>query len=122
MPYIFEDRTGRVSGSDYDDTYERMFLRVAPHPHSPTGNDNVVAIYNMGRRSTRHGDVRHLERQPAVILEFAEGTAGGLGNIHFFYPPAPSVTIPMSRYLRKTAFFGGYALSYFVWLLYQNPT
>jgi hypothetical protein len=109
MPYMFEDRTGRVSGSDYDDIYERMFLRVIPHPHSPGENDNVLAIYNMGRRSTRHGDTRHLERQPSVILEFAEGAAGGLGNVQFFCPPAPSVTIPMNRYLRRTAFFGGYA-------------
>jgi len=108
MPYMFEDRTGRVSGSDYDDIYERMFLRVVPHPHSPPGSNNVFAIYNMGRRSTRHGDTRHLERQPSVILEFADSAAGGLGNVQFFYPRAPSVTMPMSRYLRKTSFFGGY--------------
>lgn len=107
MPYTFEDRTGHVVGSDYDDIYDRMFIRVVPHPHTPTRNKNVLAIYSMGRRSTRHGDTRHLERQPSVILEFAEGAAGGLGNINFFYPPAPSMTIPMSRYLRKTAFFGG---------------
>lgn len=110
MPYMFEDRTGRVTGSDYDDIYDRMFIRVIPHPRSPARSDNVLAIYNMGRRSTRHGDTRHLERQPLVVLEFAEGAAGGLGNISFFYPPAPSMTMPMNRYLRKTTFFGGYAV------------
>jgi len=117
MPYMFEDRTGHVAKSDYDDIYDRMFLRVVPHPRPPAGNSNVVAIYSMGRRSTRHGDKRHLERQPSVILEFAEGATGGLGNVNFFYPPAPSLSIPMSRYLRKTTFFGGYGCCSPVWIL-----
>ncbi|KIJ59787.1 hypothetical protein HYDPIDRAFT_100096 [Hydnomerulius pinastri MD-312] len=106
MPFTFEDRTGQLKGSDYDDVYDRMFLRVTPYPHSPTGNSNTLAIYVMARRSTRHADLRHLERHPSVVLEFA-GPSLGLGTIHFLQPPAASMSIPMNNYLKKTALFGG---------------
>ncbi|KAH7922882.1 hypothetical protein BV22DRAFT_1016424 [Leucogyrophana mollusca] len=107
MPYVLEDRTGVMAMSDFDDIYDRLFLRVTPHPHPPDGNNNVWAIYTMGRRSSRHNDARHLDRHPSVILEFATGPGGGLGTVHFVQPPAASLSIPMSRYLRKTALFGG---------------
>ena len=104
MPFTFEDRTGQLKGSDYDDIYDRMFIRVTPYP--PAGNSTTLAIYVMGRRSTRHGDSRHLERQPSIVLEFG-GPSFGLGTIHFLKPPAANVSIPMNNYLRKTALFGG---------------
>lgn len=104
IPFTFEDRTGRLKGSDYDDIYDRMFIRVAPYPH--TSNDATLAIYVMGRRSTRHADMRHLERHPSVVLEFG-APSFGLGTIHFLKPPGASMSIPMNNYLRKTALFGG---------------
>lgn len=104
MPFTFEDRTGQLKGSDYDDIYDRMFVRIAPYP--PAGNQNTLAIYVMGRRSTRHADMRHLERQPSIVLEFG-GPSLGLGTIHFLKPPAANVSIPMNNYLRRTALFGG---------------
>lgn len=104
MPFTFEDRTGQLKGSDYDDIYDRMFIRVTTYPSA--GNGTTLAIYVMGRRSTRHGDMRHLERHPSVVLEFG-GPSFGLGTIHFLKPPPASVSIPMNNYLRKTALFGG---------------
>ncbi|KIJ13894.1 hypothetical protein PAXINDRAFT_80156 [Paxillus involutus ATCC 200175] len=106
MPFTFEDRTGQLSGSDYDDIYDRMFIRVTSSPHSTTGNNISLALYVMGRRSTRHADMRHLERHPSVVLEFG-GPSLGLGTIHFLQPPAASISIPINNYLRKTALFGG---------------
>ncbi|KAG9309776.1 hypothetical protein JVU11DRAFT_10150 [Chiua virens] len=85
--------------------YDRMFIRVTPYP--PTNNNTTLAIYVMGRRSTRHGDMRHLERHPSVVLEFGSGPSFGLGTIHFVKPPASSVSIPMNNYLRKTAVVWG---------------
>ncbi|KAH7888275.1 hypothetical protein F5I97DRAFT_978443 [Phlebopus sp. FC_14] len=105
IPFTFEDRTGQLHGSDYDDIYDRMFLRVTPYPHSTTGNSNALAIYIMGRRSSRRADTRHLERRPSVVLEFA-GPSLGLGTIHFVQPPASSLSIPMNNYLKKTGLFG----------------
>jgi len=104
MPFTFEDRTGQLKGSDYDDIYDRTFIRVAPYPHA--SSNATLAIYVMGRRSTRHADMRHLERHPSVVLEFG-GPSLGLGTIHFLKPPAANVSIPMNNYLRKTALFGG---------------
>ena len=105
MPYTFEDRTGDTKGSDFDDIYDRMFLRVASYPHTSPGRANTLAVYVMARRSMRHKDVRHLERQPSIILEFGEPHLG-LGTIHFTQS-ASTVSIPMNNYLKKTAFFGG---------------
>ncbi|KAL4061665.1 hypothetical protein V8B97DRAFT_1850855, partial [Scleroderma yunnanense] len=101
MPYTFEDRTGDVKGTDFDDIYDRMFLRVTPY----LGRANTLALYVMGRRSTRHKDARHLERQPSILLEFGEAHLG-LGTIHFTQSTSP-LSIPMNNYLRKTMFFGG---------------
>ncbi|KIM53848.1 hypothetical protein SCLCIDRAFT_138116 [Scleroderma citrinum Foug A] len=106
MPYTFEDRTGDIKDSDFDDIYDRMFLRVASYPHASPGRATTLALYVMARRSTRHRDVRHLERQPSVILEFGEAHLG-LGTIHFTQSPSSTVSIPMNNYLKKTTLFGG---------------
>ncbi|KAI6096750.1 hypothetical protein F5141DRAFT_1190974 [Pisolithus sp. B1] len=106
MPFTFEDRTGNLHSSDFDDIYDRMFLRVTPYSHAASGNKNTLAVYVMGCRSTRRKDTRHLERHPSVVLEFGE-TRPGLGTIRFPQSPSSSISIPMHTYLRKTTFFGG---------------
>lgn len=106
MPFTFEDRTGDLHSSDFDDIYDRMFLRITPYSHAAHGNKNTWAIYVMGCRSTRRKDTRHLERHPSVVLEFSE-TRPGLGTIRFTQSPSSNISIPMHTYLRKTTFFGG---------------
>ncbi|KAI6155899.1 hypothetical protein BKA82DRAFT_15046 [Pisolithus tinctorius] len=106
MPFTFEDRTGDLHRSDFDDIYDRMFLRITPYPHVTSGNKNTLAVYVMGCRSTRRKDTRHLDRHPSVLLEFGE-TRPGLGTIYFTQSPSSSIPIPMHNYLRKTTFFGG---------------
>jgi len=97
-----EDRFGLYNASDFDDIYDRLFLRVVQSPqHS---QKSMSMIYNMGRRSSRKHDSRHLDRQPAVVLEF--GANGTLGNIHYMNPPA-ALSLTMHQYLRKTTIFGG---------------
>jgi len=101
LPYTLEDRTG-LQNSDFDDIYDRMFLRVARLPQQ--GKSLLTMIYNMGQRASRHRDSLPFRHNPSVILEF--GLDESLGNISFKRPDA-SATIPMSRYLRKTSLFGG---------------
>jgi len=101
LPYILEDRSGIYNDSDFDDIYDRLFLRIAESSHD--AETSVLMIYDMGRRSSRRRDSRHFDRHPAVVLEF--GTNGTPGNIHFMEPPA-AFTIPMYQYLRKTTIFG----------------
>lgn len=99
----FEDRWGTII-DDYDDRWDRLFLRVAP-PSCETDRP-VYMIYDMGRRSTRAGqDTRHLEKQPRIVLEFGQGQE--LGTIHLNLKDQPTRSIPMHRYLRRTALVGG---------------
>lgn len=102
LPYILEDRSGIYNASDFDDIYDRLFLRIAES--SRDGETSISMIYDMGRRSSRRRDSRHFDRQPSVVLEF--GSNGTLGSVHFMQPPAAS-SLPMYQYLRKTTIFGG---------------
>ncbi|KAK7031066.1 hypothetical protein VNI00_013666 [Paramarasmius palmivorus] len=99
LPYIFEDRTGQLTGSDFDDMYDRLFFRVARIPQK-----TVTMIYNMERRASRHRDRMSYHRDPIVILEFMADES--LGRITFNRAPS-TFTIPMGSYLRKTSILGG---------------
>jgi len=100
--YFFEDRTGVLTSSDFDEVYDRGFLRVSSIPQR-TRNAGLM-IYDMGQRSTSLGDRdgRHFYREPSVILDF--GPRGALGTIHF---TKGSISIPMHQYLRKVSLFSG---------------
>ncbi|KAJ8518513.1 hypothetical protein ONZ45_g4438 [Pleurotus djamor] len=95
--YTLEDRTALISSSDFDDIYDRLFLRVARNPRSTS-----TRIYKMKHRSSRHRDSQPFTNEPVVILDFASDES--LGNITF---TQAKFTVPMSRYLRKTSLFGG---------------
>jgi hypothetical protein len=100
--YFFEDRTGVLSGSDFDEVYHRLFLRVSSTPQR-TRNAGLM-IYDMGQRSTSLGDRdgRHFYREPVIVLDF--GPKGALGTVRF---TKGSVSIPMQQYLRKVSLFSG---------------
>ncbi|EPQ59839.1 hypothetical protein GLOTRDRAFT_33719 [Gloeophyllum trabeum ATCC 11539] len=99
LPYILEDRTGSLTATDFDDIYDRLFLRVA---HTPQG---LPAVYDMGRRSasSRADDRRHFRYTPSVVMHFGDGS-GALGSVAFVDPPA---SLPMGKYLRRASFLGG---------------
>jgi len=101
LPYTLEDRTG-LQNTDYDEIYDRIFLRVARLPEQ--SKSLVTMIYKMNQRSSRHRDSLPFRQNPSVTLEF--GLDESLGNISFQHPNATTTT-PMSRYLRKTSLFGG---------------
>jgi hypothetical protein len=100
--YFFEDRTGVLTGSDFDEVYDRAFLRISSTPQR-TRNAGLM-VYDMGQRSTSLGDRdrRHFYREPAIVLDF--GPRGALGTIRF---TKGSVSIPMHQYLRKVSLFSG---------------
>ncbi|KAE9408527.1 hypothetical protein BT96DRAFT_873126 [Gymnopus androsaceus JB14] len=98
LPYVFEDRTGQLYGSDFDDMYDRLFYRVSREPHK-----TVTMLYDMGRRASRHRDSLPFQRQPIAILDFLPDRS--LGNI--CYAVNGNVPIPMNRYLKRTSIFGG---------------
>jgi len=100
--YFFEDRTGVLASSDFDEVYDRAFLRVSSTPQR-TRNAGLM-VYDMGQRSTSLGDRdrRHFYREPVIVLDF--GPRGALGTIRF---TKGSVSIPMHQYLRKVSLFSG---------------
>ncbi|KAF7981794.1 hypothetical protein HWV62_15283 [Athelia sp. TMB] len=102
LPYLLEDRSAHPTSSDFDDIYDRLFLRIAEA--SRDTESTVTMIYDMGRRSARKRDSRHYDRPPSAVLEF--GTDGALGHIRLMQPPA-LLSLPMNQYLRKTAIWGG---------------
>ena len=103
LPFTLEDRTGRVAGSDFDDIYDRIFLRVAPATHLRA--PSTLLVYKMSQRASRRRDSLPFHSAPAIALEF--GTSGGLGHISFL-DRKEYIPLYMGRYLRRTSLFGGY--------------
>ncbi len=104
LPYCLEDRTGHYTGTDFDEIYDRLFLRIArPSPaQSAHYSEMTLMIYDTGRRSASPRLSRPPPREPAVILEFAAN--GALGTISFV---KSRVSVSMGQYLRKTSMFAG---------------
>lgn len=100
--YFFEDRTGVLTSSDFDEVYDRAFLRISSTPQR-TRNAGLM-VYDMGQRSTSLGDRdrRHFYREPVIVLDF--GPRGALGTVRF---TKGSISIPMHQYLRKVSLFSG---------------
>ncbi|KAJ3984415.1 hypothetical protein F5890DRAFT_1516902 [Lentinula detonsa] len=98
LPYVFEDRTGQLYGSDFDDMYDRLFYRVARDPQR-----TATMVYDMGRRANRHRDSLPFHQRPIAILDFKPDQS--MGSI--CYASNGSVAVPINRYLRRTSIFGG---------------
>ncbi|KAI0773540.1 hypothetical protein C8Q74DRAFT_1368123 [Fomes fomentarius] len=83
LPFYLEDRTGQYTGSDFDEIYDRLFLRVARPPPTQVAHfpETTLMVYNTGRRSSSQRHSRPPQREPAVVLEF--GPNGALGTITF---------------------------------------
>ncbi|KAJ7580255.1 hypothetical protein C8J56DRAFT_278571 [Mycena floridula] len=102
LPYVFEDRTGSTTLSDFDDIYDRLFFRIARVERTTS-----TLIYDMPRRASRHRDSQVFQRPPLISLDFMPDES--LGTITLFHlNPLP---IPMGRYLRKSSFMFGGSLS-----------
>ncbi|KAI0640614.1 hypothetical protein C8Q79DRAFT_930518 [Trametes meyenii] len=104
LPFFLEDRSGHYISSDFDEVYDRVFLRVARPPPSQAAHfaETTLMVYDTRRRSSSRRHSRPPPREPSVILEF--GPNGSLGTISFV---GSSVSLPMSQYLRKTSMFAG---------------
>jgi len=98
LPLTLEDRTAQLTNTDFDDMYDRRFFHVARSPGS-----NTTRIYEMNFRASRHRSAQPLNRDPIIQLDFQPNET--LGTISFLKAPYHT-TMPMSRYLKKTAFFG----------------
>jgi hypothetical protein len=96
LPFVLEDRTGLLAATDFDDMYDRVFLRVARASHPAT-----ILIYKMNQRASRRRDSLPLQAKPTATLQF--GPSNSLGTLYY----VGKAVVPMSQYLRKTSLFGG---------------
>ncbi|KIY61376.1 hypothetical protein CYLTODRAFT_495283 [Cylindrobasidium torrendii FP15055 ss-10] len=101
LPYVFEDRTGANSSSDFDEIYDRSYFHIGRTPQ--TGRTKTM-IYCMHTRATRHRDSQPLTKPASAILDYGEDESLGLIS---YVLPTGVVTEVMSKYLRKTSMFSG---------------
>jgi hypothetical protein len=105
LHYVFEDRTGHSTASDWDEIYDRLYLRVAPSPNDA----KVLNVYTMNQPASRHRDSLPFERTPSMVLDFNRRD-GDFGMVSFIQKQGPMVgtasSISLSKYLRKTSMFG----------------
>lgn len=93
LPLFLEDKTGKLSGTDFTDIYDRPpFLRVT----QVSQTDRFLRlIYELG--TSRGG-----YSEPAVTMEF--GLDYSLGHIYF--GRSSSRAMPMDRYLKRVSSSG----------------
>ena len=93
IPFMLNDRTGSLSGSEFVDLYDRIYLRVCCTHRDPNGASHY-GMYNM---LARHHEI------PVVTFEY--GAGGALGNITFISSEGSMRTQAMAAFLVEV---GGY--------------
>ncbi|KAK7052656.1 hypothetical protein R3P38DRAFT_2861536 [Favolaschia claudopus] len=87
MPYIFEDTTGRLTGSEFADIHERLRFTVRCTAHDTCHTSYMV--YN-----TTPSVYQSTIPKPLVALDFGPNNALGTVSV-------ASVPMPMRKYLYK---------------------
>ncbi|KAJ7661039.1 hypothetical protein B0H17DRAFT_1185273 [Mycena rosella] len=100
MPYILEDTTGRLTGSEFIDIHERLNLTLRC-----TARDSCHTSYMI--YNTSPNVYQSTIPKPLAGLDF--GPNNTLGTISF-----SSVTVPMRKYLTKPTPMGSSKLRRFV--------
>lgn len=97
LPLHFEDRTGYITNTDFDDMYDRMYFHVSRLP-----GQTSTKIFRMGFRPSRVRNSLPLPSNPEVSLDFGPHEALGTISLSLMSYEA---TLPMTQYLQKTSFF-----------------
>ena len=69
VPLMFDDRTGSLSGSEFVELHDRIYLRVRCTRRDPDGASQY-GVYNM---RSRHDEI--------PVATFGYGAGGTLGNV-----------------------------------------
>ena len=96
MPLFLEDRTGRLTGSEFVDLYDRARFSLRCTQHD--AERSLYMIYNMFSDETFG---RTNIPVPAACLEF--GPNNSLGKVKI----GRADYIPMDQYLTKVSLFSG---------------
>jgi hypothetical protein len=106
LPLVLEDRTGHAHGTDFDDAYDRLFLRVV-EPRTDvcgdaTGAPRALAVYDMPQRWAPRRAGAHAVRAPAAVLRL--GPRGALGDVEFRTQRLVA-SLPVHTWMPRTGFF-----------------
>ena len=94
--YMLEDRTGQLTGSDFEDVHDRIRLTLKCTQKAQT--HSVYMIYDRTRTTVFNYN------NPLAVLDF--GPNGALGTVSF----KTGVHIPMKQYLVKASTFSKYVV------------
>ncbi|KAF8467991.1 hypothetical protein DFH94DRAFT_638665 [Russula ochroleuca] len=87
IPFMLNDRTGSLSGSEFVDLYDRIYLRVCC-THRDSNGASEYGMYNM---LARHHEI--------PVATFQYGAGGALGNITFISSEGSMRTQAMAAFL-----------------------
>ena len=93
MPYILEDQTGKLSGSDFVDIHDRM--RLSFRCTADNATHTAYMIYDISSHVYQGSYPK-----PLVALDF--GPNNSLGTVTF----SPHTNLPMKKYLVKSSALG----------------
>lgn len=96
LPLQFEDRTGYITNTDFDDMYDRMHFHVSRLP-----GQTSTKIFRMGFRPSRVRNALPLPPDPEVSLDF--GPHEALGTISLSLMSSYTANLPMTQYLKRTS-------------------
>ena len=97
LPLQFEDRTGYITNTDFDDMYDRMHFHVSRLP-----GQTSTKIFRMGFRPSRVRNSLPLPPDPEITLDF--GPHEALGTISLSLSVSRyTAHMPMTQYLQKTS-------------------
>lgn len=94
MPYLLEDKTGKLTGSDFVDMNDRLRLSLRRTAQAPTHTAYMIHNATYGQDSLN----------PLIALSF--GPDNSLGTITI----RSGASIPMDQYLTKVSTLGRSAL------------
>lgn len=97
LPYLLEDKTGSISGSEFRDLHDRMHLSLKPAQRD--ASHAAYLVYEW-RNSTAANPTHH---ESTVCLDF--GPHGALGTISI---GAKGRHVPMGQFLSKVSSMGRY--------------
>lgn len=95
LPYFFDDKTGSLSGSEFSELHDRMYLYLKSVKNSVSHNAYIVYKWEAGASCN---PMRH---DGTVGLDF--GPDGALGTITL---GTKGKHVPMNQFLAKTSSLG----------------
>lgn len=95
IPYIFEDKTGCLSGSEFSELHDRMYLYLKSVKNSPSHSAYIVYEWLNG------ASLNPMHHESSIGLDFGPG--GALGTITV---GTKGKHVPMNQFLAKTSSMG----------------